>query len=519
MKYAALSLFGQIFAKKSQINKSISYYKKANDLLVELQQNLTITLRPEFLIDKKNINQELMKLLLDENKISYAFDELEKLKNMTIMGYLMNRRRLFWSEKDPESLELLNRLNFLRKEYFGLTNYKHPELLPDEFEKMNSKLLEQKLMVYEKEIRQLIEKLYLINAKNTEYNQVKLLKWQRIRKKIPDNICLLEFYIVENQVWLFIVTKNDIKLNLLNTSLNEINKLLDNLYRNINFAQHEEIDSDYCHNLTRLYKKASKKLYSALLESVLSEFQLDQKLWLVPFGLLHYVPFNTLYTGKNYLIEERTITILPAASFLTQSIEPREPGIRILAHSNDGKLPYVHEEAAIAAKFFESASYLDKEATQDKLTGAPCQILHIAAHGWHRPDQPNLSCILLEDGYLYADDLLQKELDYELVTLSACESGKTIVSAGEELLGLIRGVLYAGAQSLLVSYWRVHDKLTTQLMAEFYSCLKDGLSKNLSLQKAQLKLINSFSQLHPAYWGAFQLIGLSEPLSSKIPFE
>jgi CHAT domain-containing protein len=140
--------------------------------------------------------------------------------------------------------------------------------------------------------------------------------------------------------------------------------------------------------------------------------------------------------------------------------------------------------------------------------------LHIAAHGQHRLDQPDLSYIQLADGQLYADDLFQHDLSYELVTLSACETGRASVSGGDELIGLGRGFLYSGAGALILSLWQVSDASTLRLMELLYQALKAGCSKAAALRSAQLSLIAESPQLHPAYWGGFQLIGNSTPLTS-----
>jgi CHAT domain-containing protein len=60
------------------------------------------------------------------------------------------------------------------------------------------------------------------------------------------------------------------------------------------------------------------------------------------------------------------------------------------------------------------------------------------------------------------------------VTLSGGETGRAAVSAGDELLRLVRGILAAGASSLLVSLWPVHDERTADLMADFYDRWQNG---------------------------------------------
>jgi CHAT domain-containing protein len=158
---------------------------------------------------------------------------------------------------------------------------------------------------------------------------------------------------------------------------------------------------------------------------------------------------------------------------------------------------------------------LEGEADRRALQTQPAQILHIAAHGEHRLDQPDLSYLQLADGQLYADDMLQNDMSYELVTLSGCETGRASVAASDELIGLGRGFLYAGAGALLASLWQVADSSTLHFMERMYEALHAGSSKAAALRDAQTWMLASDRQLHPAFWGAFQLIGDASPLHSN----
>ena len=110
--------------------------------------------------------------------------------------------------------------------------------------------------------------------------------------------------------------------------------------------------------------------------------------------------------------------------------------------------------------------------------------------------------------------MLQQDLSYELVTLSACETGRAQVAADEELIGIGRGLLYAGAGALLLSMWQVADSSTVALMDKLYRALRQGKSKAASLREAQKFFLAESPELHPAFWGAFQLIGDAGPLST-----
>ena len=143
-----------------------------------------------------------------------------------------------------------------------------------------------------------------------------------------------------------------------------------------------------------------------------------------------------------------------------------------------------------------------------------CHELNIEAVAVYSEADKDAPYLQLADGQLYADDMLQQDLSYELVTLSACETGRANVAASDELIGLGRGFLYAGAGALLVSLWRVADDSTLQFMERMYTALFSGASKAAALRQAQQSILTENREFHPAHWGAFQLIGNAEPLSA-----
>jgi CHAT domain-containing protein len=115
------------------------------------------------------------------------------------------------------------------------------------------------------------------------------------------------------------------------------------------------------------------------------------------------------------------------------------------------------------------------------------------------------SSIRLADSYLSLYDLYRTNLPVDLLTLSGCVTGLDFVEEGDELIGLTRGLLYAGARSLLLSLWDVDDRSTSELMLEFYSELTVQPRKADALQKAMLRLRERYR--HPYYWAPFKLIG------------
>jgi CHAT domain-containing protein len=128
---------------------------------------------------------------------------------------------------------------------------------------------------------------------------------------------------------------------------------------------------------------------------------------------------------------------------------------------------------------------------------------------------PDLSRIFLqpdkeqEDGNLFAGEIYNLELNANLVTLSACQTGTGKVLKGEGVIGLSRALVYAGAKNMLVSFWNVADESTAVLMKDFYQHMLTNGDTNYSidLRQAKIKLLETEKYWAPFYWAPFVLIG------------
>jgi CHAT domain-containing protein len=145
------------------------------------------------------------------------------------------------------------------------------------------------------------------------------------------------------------------------------------------------------------------------------------------------------------------------------------------------------------------------------------QHLFFATHGFADPKNPELSGIALaqvdkngkavEKGYLRLGDIFNMDWAAELVVLSACETGLGKDTKGEGLVGLTRGLMYAGSKRAVVSLWNVNDKGTSQLMPLFYKSVLAGKSPAVALREAQLQMWQGKEWRNPFYWAAFTLQG------------
>jgi CHAT domain-containing protein len=180
----------------------------------------------------------------------------------------------------------------------------------------------------------------------------------------------------------------------------------------------------------------------------------------------------------------------------------------------DAGTPFILDEVrAVAEAMPASQVFVGADATALTLQtrGEHSRFIHVATHGFFRRDNPMFSSVRLGDGPLSVYDLYQFRLSADLVALSGCGTGLSVVVGGDEQLGLVRGLLYAGAHAVLLTLWDAYDGSTTEFMATFYQQITKGQTKARAAQEAMRQLRQT--RLHPFYWAPFVLIGDAEARS------
>jgi CHAT domain-containing protein len=252
-----------------------------------------------------------------------------------------------------------------------------------------------------------------------------------------------------------------------------------------------------------------KSLYQELIAPIRELLQ-GEHLVIVPHGLLHYVPFHALHDGTSYLVDRFSISYAPSASVYTvcQTKEVNESGDSLVLGVPDAQAPSIRTEVEALSGILPNARlFVGEAATEDVLRtyGRGSRMVHIATHGYFRQDNPMFSSIRLGSSHLSLYDISHLQLPAELIVLSGCATGLNVVTPGDEVMGLVRGLLQAGAQSLILSLWDVHDESTKEFMIGFYTRLQQGLSKAKAMQATMLELRKRYP--HPYQWAPFSLIG------------
>jgi CHAT domain-containing protein len=168
-----------------------------------------------------------------------------------------------------------------------------------------------------------------------------------------------------------------------------------------------------------------------------------------------------------------------------------------------------------------SKVYVGAEAREERLKAEAggAGVLHLATHAVLNDASPMYSQIVLaqpgekssEDGLLEAWEIMKLDLRTDLVVLSACETGRGRIGAGEGLIGLTWAFFVAGAPSTVVSQWKVDAESTAELMQEFHRRMRarqpSAPTKAEALREAELKLLRNPKYRHPFYWASFSIIG------------
>lgn len=327
----------------------------------------------------------------------------------------------------------------------------------------------------------------------------------------------IEYFFSGDDILRFVIEQSRVTSSVLSHAVPEVERLLRAFRLNL-----DAVERDPEARLDRLNEQARqilRRLHDRLIDDVI-DHRSSTPLVIVPHGLLHYLPFHALHNGDRYLVERRPISYVPSAAIwevcIGRAQRRLQAGALVLAHSHGGQLPFARTEAATVAAVLDSPVHEEAAATRSVLEsdGQHADIIHIAAHGRFRPDAPLFSHIELADGPLTAIDIFNLDLRASLVSLSACETGRAVLGGGDELVGLTRAFLYAGAAGLLVSQWRVDDRSTAMLMARFYHELLQGAGAAAALRSAQAGMIGFEHEddrySHPFFWAGFQFVGADQ---------
>ncbi len=336
-----------------------------------------------------------------------------------------------------------------------------------------------------------------------------------MRAALPRAETLVEYVIVGTKIYALLVTRDTKRLVTLDASSETIENLLRQFAAQIDhFALPDRFLERRIDYLTESALRITRALYDHLWRPIDNEIK-TRSVLVVPHRFLHALPFHALDDGRLPVGERYRIRYAPSATIDRLCRNRRIRGNRgkpfLLGLEGGGLASVKRETEAVAGIVGNDVISMTSTTVRDFIdTCSESPLIHLATHGRFRADNPSFSSLALgaEDLHLY--QLSDARLNSELVTLSACRTGSSFVRKGDELIGLARGFMLAGATSLVVSLWRVRDEVTADWMSQFYGSLRDGRTKPEAAGIAAKEIRKKHP--HPYFWAPFQVMGSPKPL-------
>jgi len=405
----------------------------------------------------------------------------------------------------------------------------------------------------------------LTNRLEQEFPDYYLLKYgsgtptpNQVAQKLSSNDTYLQYFVRNEELYLFIITDSSYNVIRLETD--------SQLYDDIRVFTRSLRLSDPAGFLNTAHS-----LFHQLVLPAGEHLNDRESLVIVPDAELFHLPFESLLTEEPgdtgfaqfnmlpYLIRDYSISYHYSASLFIRgyrdqtgrllanasslsfgafapisfsggevdlaSRNPDPDQLRYAFSDNPGRelpsLPFTMDEVNMISELFSGTnmtvhSFLHEEANKENFLSfaSDYDILHIATHGFTNHAVPVLSGLAFAGSpdsndyeILYSGELFNLNLNASLVVLSACETGVGRLANGEGLIAMTRGLLYAGAENILVSKWKVYDKHTSDLMIAFYSELLNGETIQNALRNAKISMIHNNATAFPGFWSGFIHIG------------
>jgi tetratricopeptide (TPR) repeat protein len=505
---------GLLAAARGESTRAEESFRRAVSLIEDLREPLPAEeFRTAFVADKLAPYDELVRLCLSTEggaRVHEAFAYAERARSRALVEMMSGAIAVHPRPRDEFEAELFAQLDQLREElnwFYSRINRPPAGDAPRTVSAMQS--LHD--AVRERETRTLeIMRQLQQRGGHVALGRTEPLDVQCLQRSLGPDTALVEYTSLDGELLAFVVTGESIKVVRGLANEREVSEALGQFrfqigslrYGAARMREHlGPLASRARHYLEVLYRMLLRRV-----EPLLGE----RRLVVVPHRALHYVPFHALHDGEAYVVERREVSYAPSAGVLRYCLAKPEAKFEraLLMGVADEQTPLVREElAALAPLFTEATTLIDDAATVAALREqAPAaDVLHLACHGQFRPDSPLFSSLRLGDGWFTARDAYTLDTRAGLVALSACETGVSAVAPGDELLGLVRGFLYAGAPTLLLSLWTVDDAATAELMRDFYTSLRAGSRPAAALRSAQLRQMRE--RPHPFFWSPFVITG------------
>jgi CHAT domain-containing protein len=512
--YQANLVMGQVEEAAGELAAAERHYRNAREVLETLRGGLYgDELKISFLENKLEVYENLVELSLARGPEPEAKQEawtcMEQAKSRSLLELIVRGVNSGAPER-PRETGLTLRIVNLREQlnwYYHRIEVEQLAQVPAS----DQRLLELRGLAAqsEREFLRLVRELPAQAAGAAGMNETRPVSLAAVREALGPNATMVEYFRSRNRILAAIITEKDLHIIPVTESA-RIAEILHMLQ--FQFAKFR-LGANYVQQFHELLLDSVRarlhELYQELLCGVRDKLH-GSHLVIVPHESLHCVPFHAFFDGERYLADSFAVSYAPSASIYVQCRQKRanREGSSLILGVPSPQAPCIYEELqSVAAILPRAKLFLGANASERVLReeGQQSRLIHIATHGFFRQDSPMFSGIRLGDTFLTLYDLYRLALPADQITLSGCSTGQTVIAAGDEVIGLMRGLLFAGARSLLLSLWDVNDRSTAAFMNAFYRRFLNQPDRALAFQGAVQELRESYP--HPYYWAPFILVG------------
>ena len=506
--FPCYSINAQVAEHRGDLERAHEFYVLAAQEIEIHRSNLhQDELRVSHFKGKQQVYEALVRLAFRKgnpaNEAFEAYNWCEHAKSRGLVDLLAQHMPAAPAQSDAS---LLNRIRTLREE---LNSYyiRSESNAPKAGMALRSGA---EIDTKKKELASTLKELSKQDPDYASLQKVGIVSVEEVQRVLPEDSTLVEYFIARDEVLAFLISKDRAVVRRHVCTRSRIQHLYERLRLQLDtFLIGNDYVREYKEQLLEATTDHLSSMYTELIEPLADGIH-TKHLIIVPHGVLHYFPFHAFFDGKDYLIDRHTISYAPSASVLRYCIErkPVENATPLLIGVADENAPMITRELKQLRQIFPQArSYFGRRATRRvfRREAAQAEFVHVATHAMFRHDNPIFSSFKLADGWMTALDVYSIQCQTNLLTISGCKSGLSQLTGEEELLGLMRGFLYAGARSLLLSLWDVNDRSTSVFMETFYQSWQNGLSKAEALRQAIQKVRSE--EPHPYFWAPFLLVG------------
>jgi CHAT domain-containing protein/tetratricopeptide (TPR) repeat protein len=513
-------LAGRVAQLRGQTSEAIALFEDAAQRIEKLRGRIGIDeFRVSFALDKAPVYADLVAAILAEDPeggIAPAFAWVERARSRALVDLLAARISASKIAEDPAAAKVLSKMEALRSEINRLSGMDGRAQGEKSLRRVTTNPA--RIRDLESELADLLRRVERRSARWGALTGGETMTLEETQASLDSETVLVEYFLTPQECCAFVVRSQGCTVVRLPTTSREVESRIQRIRFQVEKGCFGE---DYTQARGKILDTALDAHFEDLARKIWHPLEIEEeRVIVVPYGALHSVPFAALpeKDGRR-VVDGHILSYLPSASCRRYLQSPGRdarrnkpssaPKLSMLAvEAGDEEIPETRREVDVLKKYFPKAQVLSRgEATRSRFRelAQDADVIHIAAHSIFRSDDPSFSSIQLRDGWMGLPDIFGLRLRARLVCLSSCQSGRNWVGGGDELVGLTRGFFHAGAASLLVSLWPVHDRATSELMIQFYRGVREGLPLAHSLSQA-MKETRERSP-YPGHWAPFILVG------------